>query len=148
MKSNDFVLNGLKSLSEKFTNQLFEYHYCNQTNAHIVRVDSQKLYDSNDFKIYESKFWEKFITDFSTEELLFVSDSNDFNFIQEPYNVILDGLVMDSSTYIEYKESLNSTTSNNNESSDSFSNGTISYEETCVCESDINAGYNNYALAA
>ncbi len=141
MKPQEFVLRSLLELSKKFGGEMLEYHFCKNTKVHIVKVVSQKLYDNDGFKSAEADIYDSFYDLNSDEEIMFVSTSNDFEFIKEPYDIILDGFCMDHEEYIQRQEllkALKSTKKIESNSSDSYLGGSISYDE---CDF-------NYALAA
>lgn len=87
----ELILHQLVELSNEYKEEVFKYHYSVFLSTHIIKVDSEKLYESDEFKIKEGDILESFLAKNIPENLMFVSESNDFYFIEKPYTIIKDG---------------------------------------------------------
>ncbi len=147
MKAKEFIIQKLKDLSNNFCKETLHYHFCKNTNTHIVKVQTQELYDSDDFKFAEADIFDALYEFDFDEELMFVSDSNDFDFIQEPYFVFFNGEIMDSDAYsLSLEQEARDNLTTQEVETYPYENGIIIGE----IDSDNYTGYsdNNYALAA
>ena len=146
MKSQEFVLQKLIELTNNLQDELLEYHFCTKTHTHIIKVVNESLYGKDSFKYQEADIYDEFYELDTDEELMFISDSNDFEFIQNPYFIITNG---GKYTIESYTELLHSQTSSKIieelKFSDLFYNETINFN-SINCK--VNTQDCNFALAA
>jgi len=129
MTSKDYVFSCLESLIKEFPKITFSYKYHKTSVTHFVHVEPLVEYDSNElYQLAENELIDKFIFMFPNESIAFVSDNSLVKVI-EPERIFRAA--------IKVPNEFHKTTGFVFTSIDQF-----------ICADTIDAGYNNYALAA
>lgn len=79
MEAKEFVISTLKEWSNTFDGIRLRYAYDAKTDYHIVEVEPQSVYDSEEYKQSELALWNSFMRQFPEEDLLICepSEAND-----------------------------------------------------------------------
>ncbi|MDR3187848.1 MAG: hypothetical protein LBT94_01510 [Prevotellaceae bacterium] len=75
MKPQEYIINELKTLLAKFPNVRVRYEYNQQAVVHTIEVVPRDVYRSEEeYILWESEMFDKFVERYPTENICFISD--------------------------------------------------------------------------
>lgn len=112
MEAKNFIYNELKVFIKKFSKTRVRYEYDQNALVHVVEVLPNEVYHlDNDYICWENDIFNRFITQFPTENICFISDDALVG-IENP-ELVLEGLEYAHFSWVATSQKIKNTFSTN-----------------------------------
>lgn len=140
MEAKNFIYNELKVFIKKFSKTRVRYEYDQNALVHVVEVLPNEVYHlDNDYIYWENDLFNRFITQFPTENICFISDDALVG-IEKP-ELVIEGLEYAPFSWVATSQKVTNTFSTN---LNLFS--TNSFDNINSFENKIESGFENIEI--
>jgi hypothetical protein len=75
MNTNDYIINELEIFIKRFSKVRVRYEYDESTQTHVIEVVPNEVYHlKEEYILWESEMFDKFVAFYPTENICFISD--------------------------------------------------------------------------